>query len=171
MHKTDLKEFSVIMKVMNEAFVGKASVSIELVEIYFRVLERFEMSEIKRAEMVIMETWKFHFLPKLAHFIEIIEGSKEDNALEVWQYVLKQISSKGIRNCKFDIATTNAINSVGGIEAIGLLDRDKLTFKQKDFCRAYEVTEKREELKEIGNKRFNALTDNLAKKLGATADA
>jgi len=166
MQKTDLKEFSLIMKVMNVSFVGKSSVSVELVETYFKVLERFKMAEVKRAANVIMETWEFHFLPKPAHFIKEIEGTKEDNSLEVWQYVLSQISSKGIRNCKFDTATTNAINSVGGIEAIGLLDRDKLTFKQKDFCRAYEVTEKREEQKEIGNQRLKELNDNLVKRIG-----
>ena len=164
-------KFAKIMMGMSESFVSKNKPSKELIETYFMVLEEFEISEVTRASNEIMKTWKNHYMPKPAHFIEIIDGSKEDQSLEVWQYVLKQIESKGISNCHFDTATNNAIRSVGGIEAIGLLDRDKLTFKQKDFCRAYEVTEKREELKEIGNKRFNALTDNLAKKLGATADA
>jgi len=166
MKQADIKEFAKIMMLLNETFVGNQNISKQLIEVYFRALNKYEIEDVKRLANNFVNTWDKKFLPLPANFIKELEGTKEDNALEVWQYVLKQISSKGIRNCKFDTATTNAINSVGGIEAIGLLDRDKLTFKQKDFCRAYEVTEKREELKEIGNKRFNALTDNLVKKIG-----
>ncbi len=158
---TDKKEILKRLNLLAEYF--KEELSDNTQQLYMMALDRYEDEQIFMAfEKLMFEK----YFPRLHVFKELIEGSKEDNALEVWQYVLKQISSKGIRNCKFDTATTNAIRSVGGIEAIGLLDRDKLTFKQKDFCRAYEVTEKREERKEIGSQRLKELTDNLVKKIG-----
>ena len=158
---TDKKEILKRLNLLAEYF--KEELSDNTQQLYMMALDRYEDEQIFMAfEKLMFEK----YFPRLHVFKELIEGSKEDNALEIWQYVLKQISSKGIRNCKFDTATTNAINSVGGIEAIGLLDRDKLTFKQKDFCRAYEVTEKREERKEIGSQRLKELTDNLVKKIG-----
>jgi len=166
MNNTDIKEFAKIMMLLNETFVGNQNISKQIIDVYFRALERFDISDIKRLANNFVNTWDKKFLPLPANFIKELDGTKEDQTLEVWQYVLSQISSKGIRNCKFDTATTNAINSVGGIEAIGLLDRDKLTFKQKDFCRAYEVTEKREEQKEIGSQRLKELNDNLVKRIG-----
>jgi len=165
MQKTDLKEFSVIMKAINESFVGKNSVSVGLVETYFRVLEYYEMSEVKMAANIIMGTWKNHWLPKPAHFIEIIEGDSGDNALEQWEYVLSELSRVGVTRAYFDEATTRAINSCGGVEVIGHCDKSKLTFLCKDFCANYKVIAKREQFKQIENKDLKELTNGLANKL------
>ena len=160
MKPNDLKEFASIMRMLNEAFVGKSNISPELVEVYFNILMRFDIEDVQRASNNIMQTWEFHFLPKPAHFIKEIEGTESDRSHEVWQDVIDQISRKGINNVKFDSDVMRAINAVGGLMAIGHCDVDKLQFKERSFLENYTVSVKTS-VKAIENKRLKELVGGI----------
>jgi hypothetical protein len=145
MQEKDKKEFATILMTLAECFTGKDKPSKPLMEIYFRALFEYDIEDIQGACNILVRTWTFHFLPKPADFIKHIVGSEGDQALEQWQYVLEQISSKGVNRAEFDTATTKAINACGGMEAIGHLNVDKLTFKCKEFIENYKITSRREQ--------------------------
>lgn len=160
MNKQDKIEFAKIIMVLSEMFVGKEKPSKELIKIYFQALIEYDIQQIQQACDFIVKSWGFHFMPKPADFIKHIEGSKEEQALIAWQNLLNEINLKGMAKAELDEPTRRAINACGGIDVIGLCDRNKLTFIFKDFVNNYKVIAKTE-YKAIENKKLNELTKGI----------
>ena len=161
MNNDNLREFAVIIMTLSECFVGKDKPSKQLIEIYFRALEEYDIKDVQHACNMLVKTWGFHFMPKPADFIKHIVGDENTNALKARQGVLSRIEKVGVQNAKFDEATTRAIDACGGSIAIGHAPKDKLTFMCKDFVNNFKVTIKRVEHGAIDNQKLNELTSGI----------
>ncbi len=161
MNNSDKKEFVLIIMTLSECFVGKEKPSKQLIEIYYRALEEYDIKDVQMACNTLVKTWGYHFMPKPADFIKHIIGDENSNALTAWQDVLSEIERVGVSAVKFDEATQRAIDACGGVIAIGHAPIDKLTFMCKDFVNNFKVTIKKVEHDAIDNKKLNELTEGI----------
>jgi len=151
-------KIEVLKRLLMLADYFKETISGNAQEVYLKALDIYSDEQVFKA---IEKAMFNQYFPRLHAFKEIIEGDTGDNALEQWEYVLSEINRVGINAAKFDEPTTRAINACGGIDTIGHMDRDKLTFKAKDFVLNYKVIAKNEPFKAIENKKFKELAGGI----------
>lgn len=162
MNNNDKIEAIKRLSALAEHYMGKEKPSQLQLEMYLSCLDKYSLDEISRACTHVLKTVKsFGRFPDMAVFIEFLEGTEEDNAQSMWQFVLSEIESKGVDRAKFDEATMRACQAVGGIRAIGHCDIDKLTFKEKDFLANYKVSVKSKGFTQLSEKRLNELTKGI----------
>lgn len=70
-----LEEFYPIIRVLGEIFNNKLSP--EATEIYYRLLGKYPIQELKDASMKILETYKYNCMPKPVDFIDIIKENRK----------------------------------------------------------------------------------------------
>jgi hypothetical protein len=156
----NLREFAIIFMALSEVFVGKEKPSKQLIEIYFRALQQYDIEQIKDCCNILIKTWGFKFLPLPAEFIKIISGTESDKSILAWENVIKQLNEKGVNNVDFNEPTTRAINSCGGLMSIGHCEIEKLDFKRKTFLENYKVMAKHE-FKAIENNKLKEITRGI----------
>lgn len=153
---TDEKEVLKRLLIMADYF--KETLSDNSQDIYLTALNKYSDEQIFYA----IEKLMFNkFFPRMHAFQEILENNNDELAVETWNHVIDELIKRGVNNVRFDEQTTRAINACGGIEAIGHLDKDQLTFKMKDFISNFKVCSKRENLKIVGNKKLKELVKGI----------
>jgi len=64
MNNSDKKEFVLIIMTLSECFVGKEKPSKQLIEIYYRALEEYDIKDVQMACNTLVKTWGYHFYAK-----------------------------------------------------------------------------------------------------------
>jgi hypothetical protein len=138
MKPSDLAVFSELLRGLGVLY-GKP-VNPALVEIYWRVLERFELAAVKMAlEAHVGNPDSGQFMPKPADVVRYVEGNRCTQALHAWSQVRQAIQSIGVyRSVVFDDALTHAvITDMGGWIALCHTPLAELPFKANEFEKRY----------------------------------
>ena len=137
-----IKEFKPIL-----AIFGNDKISDEFIEAYYAILQRFSVSDFKKAVIEILQTHKYNTIPKPAEFIEIMDGSKEKalniehEAINAWEWADFARNYHGIYKSVFfeNPKITQTIFSVFG-DWIGFCDsKDGLKNDMKNFINYYKL--------------------------------
>lgn len=115
-------------------------ISESLADLYFSVLRKYSIDEFKKALNIILATHKYAKLPKIADFIEAIEGSADEKAIIAWEVAVNASLQASIYDSyRFsDEVINRAINSLdGGFEALIHARADNLPFLRVQFIKAY----------------------------------
>ena len=109
MTQADFKSFSELVQGVAECY-GQ-SLSAQGVALRFKLLEQFDMAEVRQAALSIMATRKYTSMPTPADFLEHISGgSAEDKAEVEAGKVLAAIGKHGAyASVLFDAAVTQAV--------------------------------------------------------------
>ena len=109
MTQADFKSFSELVQGVAECY-GQ-SLSAQGVALRFKLLEQFDMAEVRQAALSIMATRKYTSMPTPADFLEHISGgSAEDKAEVEAGKVLAAIGKHGAyASVLFDDAVTQAV--------------------------------------------------------------
>lgn len=137
-----LKEFRPILAVF-----GNEKTSDEIIEAYFAVLQKFSVSDFKKAVIEILETHKYNTLPKPAEFIEIMDGSKakalnaEHEAINAWEWADFARNYHGIYKSVFfeNPKITQTIFSVFGDWVSFCDSKDGLKNDMRNFIAYYKL--------------------------------
>lgn len=123
--------------------------SVQGVEMYWRLLERFEIEQVQAAMTRHMETSEF--FPKPAELIRTIEGTIEDQALAAWLSVLQAIRKVGSGSKPefHDAAIWPAIDALGGWIKTCQHPENERHFWQKRFSDAYAMETRRTRYKAL----------------------
>lgn len=134
------EEFSPCFSVMCEYYGTKFGQGIT--RLYFESLEHYDIEEFKKACRKITTTRVYPTMPKIAEFVEAIEGSLEERAVEAWDEVMSSCAQYGpYRSVSFtDEAINRAVNHiVGGWDKINNCGLDELVWVKKEFLSAYKA--------------------------------
>lgn len=137
-----LKEFKPIL-----AIFGNDKVNDEIIEVYFAILQRFSVSDFKKAVIEVLQTHKYNTLPKPADLIEIMDGSKakalnaEHEAINAWEWADFARSYHGIYKSVFfeNPKITQTIFSVFGDWISFCNSKDGLKNDMKNFINYYKL--------------------------------
>jgi len=138
MQAHDALKFTTLIATIGELY-GKA-VSIELTDIYWHTLKRFQLEDISLAlEAHIGNPDCGQFFPKPADIVRFIEGTGETQALQAWTKVEKAIRYVG-RYCSlaFDDALIHAVlEDMGGWINLCSITLGEMPFCARDFQKRY----------------------------------
>jgi hypothetical protein len=139
MTNDDRVEFAKCMMVLNE--MCDRDVSNELMDIYFLALKEYSVVQVQDATNQLVRTWRYPNLPKPVDFIELIDGSKKDQASIAYQTAIQAIAKHGTYvSMEFeDKKIHSAIQAIGGLIELGNCTNKNLVWKQKEFERAYNL--------------------------------
>ena len=137
-----IKEFKPILAVFGNDKTGD-----EIIEAYFVILQKFSVSDFKKAVIEILETHKYNTLPKPAEFIEIMDGSKakalnaEHEAINAWEWADFARNYHGIYKSVFfeNPKITQTIFSVFGDWVSFCNSKDGLKNDMKNFINYYKL--------------------------------
>ena len=106
--------------------------------LYWRGLCDFSIDEIELAAAShLRDPDRGRFMPKIADFVQAIEGGMDESAALVWDAIL-------YRRALTDEAATLTIASMGGwAQAIGRQDEASLPFIARDFALRYRAFKRR----------------------------
>lgn len=134
------EEFSPCFSVMCEYYGTKFGQGIT--RLYFESLEHYDIEDFKKACRKITTTRVYPSMPKIAEFVEAIEGSLEERAVEAWDEAMNACTKYGpYRSVSFvDEAINRAVNHiVGGWDKINNCGLDELVWVKKEFLSAYKA--------------------------------
>ncbi len=138
MKQIDKKFFVALMTAMTEIYGKK--LSSQLLEIYWRSLEPYELNDIKQAlNAYIVNPDNGQFIPKPADIIKILSGNSTEKALYAWNKVLKAIRQVGSYNSiVFDDPIIHLIlDDMGGWILMCKTNESELSFARYDFEKRY----------------------------------
>lgn len=134
------EEFSPCFSVMCEYYGTKFGEGIT--RLYFESLEHYDIEDFKKACRKITTTRVYPSMPKIAEFVEAIEGSLEERAVEAWDEAMNACAKYGpYLSVSFeDEAINRAVNHiVGGWDKINNCGLDELVWVKKEFLSAYKA--------------------------------
>jgi hypothetical protein len=119
------------------ADLHKRDLSEALLNVYIKILEKYDYKQIEDALIEIVSTAKF--FPKPAEILEALHGSKEDRALMSWMKVRDAIRKYGhYSSIDFgDPIIVKAISQIGGWQKLCSTLTDEMIWMQKEFERIY----------------------------------
>lgn len=124
-------------------------VSPQLAKLYWRALDEYSDEQIQAAFYLALKTFKF--MPKPSEIRELIDGSKNENAIGSWAQVMEEIRKTGsYGEPRLPDGIKEVIQQIGGWKTICALDLKSLEFKSRTFCEIYEGKAERGTLA-IGN--------------------
>ena len=121
---------------------------------YFEVLrdEFNSIDDFKKASVELMKTWKYSYMPKPAHFLEVTfpQSDVEIVAQKAWNSVLFALENGvgSTKIAKFEDGLIPLIveNYIGGFKILGRINYKELEFKKKEFLKMYEILAKKKEV-------------------------
>lgn len=135
MKESDIEEFTKALTITAALF--KESNTPEMIKLYFEILKKYEIEDIKWALRQHLETSKF--FPKPAELIAFINKpeSIEDKANKAWNLLLKSIGRYGYYDSvQFeDKIIHSCVRAMGGWMQVS--DREPDTWMHKDFVNFY----------------------------------
>lgn len=134
------EEFSPCFSLMCEYYGTKFGQGIT--RLYFESLEHYDIEEFKKACKKITTTRVYPTMPKIAEFVEAIEGSIDERAVEAWDEAMNACAKYGpYRSVSFvDEAINRAVSHiVGGWDKINNCGLDELVWVKKEFLSAYKA--------------------------------
>ena len=134
------EEFSPCFSVMCEYYGAKFGEGIT--RLYFESLEHYDIEDFKKACRKITTTRVYPTMPKIAEFVEAIEGSVDERAVEAWDEAMNACAKYGpYRSVSFeDEAINRAVSHiVGGWDKINNCGLDELVWVKKEFLSAYKA--------------------------------
>jgi hypothetical protein len=140
----DKKKFADLMMALAEVFDNGRDPSAVKVEIYFKALENFGISDIDRAVSRMISTRVFASFPKPAEIIQEIDGSAEELALNAWSKVSYAIRHVGqYESVAFDDPVIHSvIEAMGGWHQMQEPNAYHPVFSQKEFMNLYPIKAK-----------------------------
>lgn len=142
MRKQDEVKFAELMAVLVEVFDDGRPPSRLKMEVYYKSLEQFDISEIDRAIKVLIHTRTTASFPKPAEIIQEIKGTVANAATSAWLEVLGAVKRVGhYQGVRFsDPIIHFVIEAMGGwIKLAGGMTTEEEKWKQKEFEKLYEV--------------------------------
>nr|DAP00340.1 MAG TPA: Loader and inhibitor of phage G40P [Caudoviricetes sp.] len=134
------EEFIVEFSKLIEYYEAQASKSLTM--LYFENLAQYSLSDFAGACKKIIRDRTYQKMPKIAEFVEAIEGSIDERAVEAWDEVMSSCAQYGpYRSVSFaDEAINRAISHiVGGWDKINNCGLDELVWVKKEFLSAYKA--------------------------------
>jgi hypothetical protein len=106
--------------------------------LYIKSLSSYDIRDIDSAINRIIRTEKF--MPKIATFVEIIEGSEESKASQSWERLKKAARKKG---AYYDLRVEDsrvyqALKSIGGWGAFCEMSHTEEPFKKREFVQNFQ---------------------------------
>jgi hypothetical protein len=131
------EEFGIVFAVMAEYF--GATPSEGLTQVYYELLKDLPIENFKRACQTVMQSRVYNGLPKVAEIRETIEGKIEDKVALAFQSLVGTMKRQGAWETIIfqDGAIANAIQGMGGWEAVNEITIDEWRFKKKEFEQLY----------------------------------
>ena len=145
MDDSNKKEFASIFYATAEVY--DKAISKELLLMYFNILIKFEVEQVRKAiERHTLDPKHGTFFPKPADIVRNIDGEQrtsEDRALIAWMEVELAMSRFGAYGTLEldDKQALMAIKSMGSWQQLCHTDRDKLSFKRQEFIKNYAALE------------------------------
>lgn len=133
----DFKNFTERMMILSAYFDKPLSEGV--IALYYESLKKYSLEQFDLACKAILENHKWATMPKIAEFIEVIEGNVDDKAIQVWDLVLKSCDRFGAyRSVSFkNEAINRAITSIGGWIRLCEAPSDELKWIKREFINAY----------------------------------
>ena len=131
--------------------VFSKEVSPALAKIYWRSLSQFTDNQVQAAFDRAVTNLKF--FPKPAELIELIEGTRTEQAHGAWGILLRELSDSA--NAQLDPISVKTVESMGGIRYLATRSMRDLEFKEKTFVTIYESLSERDEFLGIENESRN----------------
>lgn len=118
----------------------------ELMEVYFEDLESLTNEQMIDAS----KRWRMEgkFFPKPSELLDMIV-SADGSASDAWQLVLKELRNWREANLPPDILI--AVNRVGGLKSLAMMDMKNLEFKGKEFKAEYQPDRVQEVKRRLGS--------------------
>lgn len=136
MKDTDIEEFTKSLTIT--AAIFKENTTPDILRMYFEILKKYELTDIKKALIQHVESSKY--FPRPAEIIALIkpQESIEDKANKAWNLLLKAIARHGYYDSvQFeDKAIHSCIRAMGGWMQVS--DREPDTWMHKDFVNFYQ---------------------------------
>ncbi len=131
------EEFGIVFAVMAEYF--GATPSEGLTQVYYELLKDLSIQDFKRACQTVMQSRVYNGLPKVAEIRETIEGRIEDKVALAFQSLVETMKRQGAWETIIfqDGAIANAIQGMGGWEAVNEIRIDDWRFRKKEFEQLY----------------------------------
>jgi hypothetical protein len=131
------EEFGIVFALMAEYF--GATPSQGLTQVYYELLKDLPIEDFKRACQTIMRGRVYAGLPKVAEIRETIEGKIEDKVALAFQSLVETMKRQGAWETIIfqDGAIANAIQGMGGWEAVNEITFDEWRYKKKEFEQLY----------------------------------
>jgi hypothetical protein len=138
MQPCDAGQFAALIASLGEIY-GR-QITKTATQMYWAVLEPYELAEIKRAvKQHLSDKKACAYMPLPGQLIDSMGGSVEEKALLAWHKLKQALARVGAsRGVQFDEPVMHQIvQDMGGMYHLGqMLERD-LDFKQKDFKELY----------------------------------
>ena len=134
------EEFIVEFSKMTEYYESQTSKSRTM--LYFENLAQYSLPDFAGACRKIIRDRTYQRMPKIAEFVEAIEGSIDERAVEAWDEAMNACIKYGpYRSVSFaDEAINRAVNYiVGGWDKINNCELDELVWVKKEFLSAYKA--------------------------------
>ena len=109
--------------------------------VYRRALKNISVEHLyKMFDLHIVDPDSGQFMPKVADFVKVNQGTKKGNAVEAWNKVYTAISKIGpYRNFSIDDPwAMKCIEEIGGFQRLCELTDHELEFKRNEFEKLYE---------------------------------
>lgn len=109
--------------------------------VYRRMLKDYPFEEIGRAfRQHITDPDNGQFMPKIADFARIIDGTKRGNAVIAWSKIIAAIKIIGPYNTFTidDEWAMQAIDEIGGFQKLCEMSEKELDYKMNEFNKVYE---------------------------------
>jgi hypothetical protein len=135
------QEKSIFCKLLaNIAEFYSKTLSANVLEIYWNVLEKYELVQVKQAlNLHLVNPANGQFMPKPADIIRYIEKDNSLKALHAWDKAISGVRAMGsYHSITFDDPVINiVINEMGGWVNLCCTSNDKLPFIANEFQRRY----------------------------------
>lgn len=142
MTERDKAEFAACLKVAADLY-GRPPLSGEALKMFFLLLQKFSLSQVKAALQEHMAVSPY--MPKPCDVIQRIEGHPEDRAAAAWGMVLRAISRFGHdTSVRFPSPAIHyALNQMGGWAKLCMRLTDaELPFRARDFAQFFAMGER-----------------------------
>ena len=165
------------LKVLNGlASMFRVEIEQEALPIWWDAMRGWSLIDFKTAAAQLVKTSKF--MPRPADFEQLRKAGRP-TAGEAWARAVRYAASSAYRTKPEigDELIDTAVRAIGGFQAIGMTDEDKLHFLETRFCEHYEQIEDRTDIRkavpEIANheRKPNVITSSAFKKIGRDDDS
>ena len=151
MTNTDKKKFAELMATMQEVFTPEKPISTAKMEIYFKILEPYNIEDITSAFVRVIHTKEYPTFPLPADIIKALTEPEDLDAKaeEAWILANKHLSLMCINErCGEDVSghplTETVKKAFGGWEKLGFCNPYDDVTDRKRFIEAYKNTAKKE---------------------------
>ncbi|MES1987495.1 MAG: DUF6475 domain-containing protein, partial [Pseudomonadota bacterium] len=137
MHNSEKPKFLEFIVSIGEYFNTKLSNS--TIDIYFNGLVSYDFEAIKDAGSRYIQMPESKFMPKVADFINMIDGSTKDSALNAWTSLVAAIRLAGPWRSivSDDPVLLRVVDDMGGWIELCKTSNDDLPFKANEFTTRY----------------------------------